>query len=118
MIKRLTSLIRRIVGRIIKMANRIMQYGVTLIPLGFMVLFFSFQFLDGWELYAVFVSSVLIIILGFTSFFLALKWGREEDTKSHADFKELLKEVKGLRQDLNKRGGDNDTRNNTTKDKL
>ena len=110
MLKSLASLIRRIMGRVIKMfSNVLLQYGAVIAPTGFVLAFFAFDAFSGWKLYIALLLSLILVIFGAYSLMKAMDVAKIEARQNAKQFEYLINEIKGLRKDLTSKGGqDND----------
>jgi hypothetical protein len=115
MIRELTSLIRRIVGRLkkyMKTSELYAMMGTVSYPLGVTLIIVRDKLAS---------LGVALATIGVICFIVATLLSRNEEKQTRRIEEYLIKtieiikdEIKGLRQDLKDKGGDNDTRNKPT----
>ncbi|MDD5038701.1 MAG: hypothetical protein PHN78_05230 [Dehalococcoidales bacterium] len=112
MIKLKTSL-RRIIGRLKKkMADYLLTVASIMLPLSMVFLLLSLdkEGVASWGFFIFGVSGSILGVYYMLKAWDALKKKEDEDRKSN---KELIEEIRGFREDFNKRG--KNERNNTNK---
>ncbi|MFC2017261.1 hypothetical protein ACFLUD_02475 [Chloroflexota bacterium] len=100
----------KIVGRIKTMlADMFIQYGAMGMPLGFAIMFASYELFEGWLMRLCVGVGVVVVVAGYYSFSYAIKLRKREQAESDAQneklFNALITEIRGLRKDLTRRKG-------------
>ena len=106
---RIPTISKRIVGGIKKMlADMFVQYGAMGIPLGFVIMFASYELFEDWRMQFGIVLGILVVLAGYYAFSYAIKLSKLEESKRQDNFQKnfnvLIEEIRGLRKDVTKKG--------------
>ena len=86
------------------LADMFIQYGAMGMPLGFAIMFASYELFEEWLMRLCVGVGVIVVFAGYYSFSYAIKLRKREQAKSDANndkmFDALITEIKGLRKDL------------------
>ena len=110
----LINSLKRLIGRIRMFVNALLQIGVIFVPVGLILFVFSFQSLDGWERSLGGIISVVLIFVGTSTLYFAIRRAMVEDKNNDYKFNLLIQEIRGLKENIIERSG-NDELNNKSK---
>ena len=111
------AILRRIIGRMKKVLDLIINSGVMLIPIGIAFLFLSFQITDKIISILLFAMSYFFIIAGVIVLFIAFYRAREDENERKEQIKTLTDNLQSIREDIRKlvdkdKGNGNSKQNN------
>ena len=103
------SLLKRLVERIKKvLTDLFVQFGAMGIPLGFAIMFASYEFFEDWRMQFGIVLGILVVLAGYYAFSYAIKLRKSEEAKRQDNLNVLIEEIRGLRKDITSKVGKND----------
>jgi len=78
----------------------LLQYGSVFVPLGAVMALYALQNSEGWKLIVSLIISISILFYGLYALKGAIRMARIEEVKTEQKYKELIGEIKGLREDV------------------